>query len=379
MPIEGPIRELALSDLLQLLFLSRRTGRLIANDGAGGHPVILELDGGALTGASGGAPEGRIGGLLVGSGRATAEQVRTAARLQRDSPGRRIGEILVSLGAVRETELRRHLQLQIEETVFDLLRWTDGQVRFEEGPRPAPVSIEVRLPTDGVLMEAVRRLDEWTEVTANLPDPDPLPVLAADPGSGKVGPLLLEPLEWEVLAKTDGEHTLRWIARALGRSELEVARAVYRLVELGVVEIGARHGGEANTGGTAWEEQLREIGQTLQSGEVDEADRQTSLLLASRPAVAAIHLLRGRILEARGDDAGAIHAMDRAIELDPLLPAAYLHLARVAVRSGDFERGKRALNTCLRLNDSSSEHRALAARLSTALDELIAALEEAVE
>src|SRR5690554_5255585 len=125
MAIEGPVRELALSDLLQLLFLSRRTGSLVVRDESGDRAVVLELNTGALTGASTTSPETKLGQLLVGSGRATAGQIEAALGEQRQSPGTRLGEILVRTGAVREAVIRRHLQLQVEEAVFDLLRWKD--------------------------------------------------------------------------------------------------------------------------------------------------------------------------------------------------------------------------------------------------------------
>jgi tetratricopeptide (TPR) repeat protein len=189
--------------------------------------------------------------------------------------------------------------------------------------------------------------------------------------------LSLEPVEWEVLAKVDGEATLKRIARSLGRAELEVARAMYGLAEAGIVEIRPRSAG--SNGAVAWEAEVRGIEEALQAGWLDEADRRAVGLLTKRPAAAAIHALRGRILGDQGDYEGAIHAFNRAIELDPLLSSAYFHLARVAFRHGELARGRRALNTYGRLSDTSSERRANAARMSTGLEQLMVALEEAVE
>lgn len=376
MPIEGPVRELALSDLLQLLFLSRRTGRLVVSDEAAGLSTVLELEGGALVGATSSAGESRIGDLLIGSGRATEEQIRSAVEAQRTAPERRLGEILVARGAVRESEVRRHLRLQIEEAVFDLMRWVDGHVRFEETPARASAEIEVRLPVDGVLMEAVRRLDEWAEVTGSLPDPDPLPILAAG-ANGSGGSLSLEPVEWEVLAKVDGEATLQRIARGLGRTELEVARALYGLVEAGIVEISPRSGGPS--GAADWEAEVRGVEEALRAGWLEEADRRVAALLVQRPAAAPVFVLHGRILSERGDHEAAIRAFHRAVELDPLLSSAYFHLARASLRGGELARGRRALNTYRRLSDTSNERREIGARMSEGLERLMAALEEAVE
>jgi hypothetical protein len=380
MAIEGPVRELALTDLLQLLFLSRRTGSLVVRDDVTGQSMVLELENGVLTGASGTSPETRLGRLLVGSGRATDGQIEAALSAQRLTPDRRLGEILVGSGSVREAEIRRQLRFQIEEAVFDLMRWKDGHLRFEEhSPRPVG-PIEVRLPTDLVLMDAVRRLDEWTEVTSTAPDPDPLPQLAGGAASADQ-PLSLEPLEWEVLAKVDGENTLKRIARSLGRAELEVARAIYSLALAGVVEIRSHgHGVAASNGGAdATEAEVRAAEAALVAGRTEDADRRVRALLALRPGAAPLHVLSGRVLAQRGDWEGAMRTFGRAVELDPLLPTAYYHLARAAIRKGELERASSVLTTYLRLSDGSPTRRVAAERIAKALEQLRGALEKGFE
>jgi hypothetical protein len=378
MPIEGPVRELAVSDLLQLVFLSRRTGRLFVKDEGTGRGVVLELENGALAGATGTGPEARLGRLLVGSGRATDAQIARALDDQRNNPDRRIGEILVANGAVRAAEVERHLRFQVEEAVFDLMRWQDGFLRFEEMPVSTGRSIEIRLPTDGVLMDAVRRLDEWAEVTATAPDPDPLPRLAAG-GSGPGHPLTLAPPEWEVLAKVDGQTSLRKIALGLGRSELEVARAIFSLATAGVVEVTSRPAYGRGPESTEMDAEAGAIETDLAAGHLDEAERRVRQLLATRPGAAALHVLNGRVMAGRSDWPAAIGAFQRAIEIDPLLPTAYFHLARASVRNGDLSGAGRALGTYRRLPDGSLKRRGVAERMAAGLAQLVGGLEEAAE
>ena len=46
--------------------------------------------------------------------------------------------------------------------MFDLLRWSEGYFRFEEGGAyHAAAAAPVRVPTEALLMEAARRIDEW--------------------------------------------------------------------------------------------------------------------------------------------------------------------------------------------------------------------------
>ena len=49
----------------------------------------------------------------------------------------------------------------------------------------------------------------------------------------------LRPAEWEVLALIDGNHSLRDIAAELAVSEFEVAKTVYGMLSMELIEVAA--------------------------------------------------------------------------------------------------------------------------------------------
>ena len=66
----------------------------------------------------------------------------------RQGDQRRLGEILVSLGAITPRELQRQVRFQIEEVVFELMSWREGYFSFTEGtltdlPTEATVRLEL--------------------------------------------------------------------------------------------------------------------------------------------------------------------------------------------------------------------------------------------
>jgi hypothetical protein len=238
MAIEAPVQELAISELLQLLFLSRRSGRLSLRETGRGSTTSLLLIDGWLCGVRGSGTDTRLGRLLQHAGAATAGQIDRAQARQRRDPGRLLGEILVRDEGVPLSAVQKQLRYQLESALFDLLISHEGHVRFQEERLPLP-EVEVRLPTDALLLDAVRRIDEWTEITGAPAHSDPRPRLAAGAATER-GSLTLQPLEWEVLGEVDGDRSLRAIARRVGRGEVEVARALLALMAAGVVDLERR-------------------------------------------------------------------------------------------------------------------------------------------
>jgi hypothetical protein len=174
--------------------------------------------------ASLGSDDQPIGSRLVRLGKITPSSSSAAGTCRTPAIPGGLGDILVDLGAIGRRQLERQLKGQVEDTVFELLSWTEGYFRFEEGaPGHSAVESPVRFPTEALLMEAARRLDEWSRIGSTVAHLGLVPRLPTSEDAGSA-PLDLVPFEWEVLAAVDGERDLHALAHALGRSEFEVAR-----------------------------------------------------------------------------------------------------------------------------------------------------------
>jgi hypothetical protein len=202
MPIEGPLRELGIHDVFQLLDLSRKTGMLRVTSQLRDDEGVVYFDSGRVVHAS-----------------------------IRSRPSSFNGSTL------SERELERKLRQQIETTVFDLMSWREGFFSFEERAiTDVPGDARVKVPTESLLMESARRIDEWSHIADKVPNLAVVPALAPISADHETR-LDLLPHEWEVLTMIDGQRDLRAIATALGRGEFEVAKVAYGLVTTGVVEI----------------------------------------------------------------------------------------------------------------------------------------------
>src|SRR5438034_327520 len=99
MAIEGPLRELGIHDVFQLLDLSRKTGVLRVTSELRHNAGTVYFDGGTIIFAEIRSNPHRLGGLLLRTGKITEADLERGRDMQeRQGDKRRIGQILLALG-----------------------------------------------------------------------------------------------------------------------------------------------------------------------------------------------------------------------------------------------------------------------------------------
>ena len=131
-------------------------------------------------------------------------------------------------------------EVEGEDAVYALALWSQGSFQFSPGVESEARTIS-RSNTN-LLLEAARRSDEWKILSKKIPGTDSVPVLVAREGAN--GPVTLTPLEWKVVTKADGSRSIDEIARALRTSAFDIAKTLYGLVTAELVEIGKARGGD---------------------------------------------------------------------------------------------------------------------------------------
>lgn len=241
MAIEGPLRELGIHDVFQLLDLSRKTGTLRVTSELREDEGLVLFDNGRVVEATVRSKAVPMETALLQSGRVSEHDLEKArAKQSNGRAGREVIDILVEMGAITQRELERQLRLQIESMVFDLMAWREGFFSFEERPRDeVKRDIRITVSTESLLMEGARRIDEWSRIEDVIPNLDVIPELAPVDSERDGGAMLdLLPHEWQVLTMIDGDRDLRAIAAVLGRDEFEIAKIAYGLATTGVVVVG---------------------------------------------------------------------------------------------------------------------------------------------
>ncbi|HEY3012302.1 MAG TPA: DUF4388 domain-containing protein [Gemmatimonadales bacterium] len=319
MALEGPLKEFHIQDVFQLLDLGRKSGVLRVTSELRQTAASVSFERGGVVAATLGKNPQRFGARLVRLNKISAKDLDRALALQEKGDSRRLGDILVAMGAIARRELDRQLRAQVEETILDLLGWTEGHFRFEEGaPCEALVESPERIPTEGLLMESARRLDEWSRIESKVPHLRVVPRLPPPDGPAN-GRLDLVPFEWEVLAAVDGQRDLHALADALGKSEFDVARTVYALAAAGVIVLDDT-GGSADNGrdhGTSLTPAL----EALAKGEFEKAAKALQEVLRTDPLLPEARRLFGLCQAALGRFRGAAETWTSWARLGTRTPA----------------------------------------------------------
>ena len=360
MAIEGPLRELGIHDVFQLLDLSRKTGALRVTSELRHNEGTVYFDNGVVASAEIRSNPHPLGAMLLRTGKiAEADLERARDMQQRLGDKRRLGEILVSLGVITQREVERQVRFQIEEVVFEVMSWNEGYFSFNEQPQTTfPNEVSVRIPVEALLMEGARRIDEWSRIENRIPHIGVVPSLAPAPEAG--GELDLLPPEWEVLALIDGARSVRDLASELGRSDFEVAKTLFGLESAGVIVImdpGSARRGRADAS-TDVTELVAKAEQALQAKDLDAARAAAEQAGTLQPHDATMHVLLGRVHLAQGNASSAAEQLRRAVRLDPLLPAAYRVLGFALIAMGRFAEALASWDQWDRIASRSAEEEA---------------------
>ena len=171
MSLQGDLKHFPLIDVIQLLHGARKSGVLRLSSDIGESQLVFHE--GDLVSANYLNNRVRIGQVLVSAGAISDQQLARALEIQNSAGAQRKPLVITMLeqGMVNEATAYNCLESLIEMTIVEVLTWKGGNFTLEiDGPLPAnghqfsPDDFHQRilLNTQGVLMESLRILDEKT-------------------------------------------------------------------------------------------------------------------------------------------------------------------------------------------------------------------------
>ena len=233
MSLAGNLKTIAFADILQLLAAGKKTGILQVTDANRSKEVAFR-DGIIIFASSLNTSEDMLGALLLKRGQLSKDDLERAIVLHKQS-GRPLGETLVDMKVFTQEDVAECLKMQIEEVVYNLFSWPEGDFDFKEGAAPTNAPFLLELPTMSVIMEGTRRIDEWVEIQKIMPKDDVLLRMVNMPQTD-AEEITLSVDEFRLLPLINGERTTPQVIDLSPIGEFPSYRALYKLIVGGYVE-----------------------------------------------------------------------------------------------------------------------------------------------
>jgi DNA-binding response OmpR family regulator len=235
--LRGDLRVVPLAEVLQLLDVQEQSGVLTV-ERSGARVDIYFRRGRVDQAVAEGVPdEFLLGRFVVDAELMTRGDFASFLESRALHTGARLlGQQLVKLQHLAETDLKTILTRQSSELIYEILRWRHGRFRFAAGLELPPFVIDAALGLDveAVLMEGYRRVDEWHLIERAIDNFDVV-FLRNEDSVAQMGRGRLTREELAVLELVNGKNTVKDIIRKSRMGSFEVSKMLYRLLSIKLV------------------------------------------------------------------------------------------------------------------------------------------------
>jgi len=232
MSLEGNLKSLNLIAVLQLVSNERMSGILRIKSKA--EVVCIGFGEGMISGAfyeRGGRQE-RFENYLVKSGMVSKENYAAITKIQ-EATRQPIINILLENNYLKREELELVIRFKIQEVLDEVFAWQDGEFKFEETKiMYAKSLIKIRLNTEAVILEGMRRIDEWPRIVKVISSDE----LVFRPKEKPDITIDFTDEEKRVVGLIDSKRTVRDIIEDGGLGRFRTYSAVYHLFSSGQLE-----------------------------------------------------------------------------------------------------------------------------------------------
>ncbi len=221
MALKGNLKTMAIADILQWLSLGNKTGTLtIINQNI--IKKIYFRDGKIISASSNDKRE-YLGAYLINNGLIDEESLKEALETHKEKK-EILGRYLVRKGIIEEETMINILKTKVEETIYSLFLWDNGEFQFYDNELPEKTLFPITIGIDWIIMEGIRRVDEFNEIksifnsTNIVFQTDPLVVKETDQKT---------PLHEKILSMINSENSIDDIIENVVASEYEILTVLH--------------------------------------------------------------------------------------------------------------------------------------------------------
>ncbi|MGB2989754.1 MAG: DUF4388 domain-containing protein [Candidatus Zixiibacteriota bacterium] len=235
--LTGNLQTVPLSDLLQLITTSAKTGMLSICRSEQKREIYFRK-GAVIFASSSGSEEQLLGNLVLSRKKISKADLERALSIQKLT-GKKLGTVLLEMTKLTKEELLSFLRIQVEEIVYNLFGWNSGEFVFYDGKLPPAGQVTAELNTMNLIMEGSRRIDEWIKIREVLPPEEKILEIVTDPTT-KSGSVELTLDDLRLFPLIDGDRSISELLQASTAGEFFTRKALANFISLGLVRAGDR-------------------------------------------------------------------------------------------------------------------------------------------
>ncbi len=234
MALHGDLKDYSITQLLNLVNLSRKSGTLVVDGSAG--VSRLAFDRGKLTYATVGNDVAALSKVLFQNRKISPGVFEFLRKFGPEPNDKEVGLYLVSGGFSTRDEITTLMEQHYSEQIRKLFAWSEGSFRFIQEEQTPEDRIPVRTNLENLIVEGARHSTRGKTIEKELPQLDITLKFPEKPRSD-IKNINLNKNEWRVVSLVNPGNTVRKIAAAAGMDELETRKIVYSLLQARVVEV----------------------------------------------------------------------------------------------------------------------------------------------
>jgi CheY-like chemotaxis protein len=231
----GDLRTVPLAEILHLLDAQEQSGVLSVSRGDAQIEIFFRRGRVDQATAAGVPAEFLLGRFVLDKEFMTPSEFE-AFVAARGGDQKLMGQQLVAMSHLSDSDLRDCLTRQTCELIYEILRWRYGRFRFTASVDLPATVIDAALGIDveAILMEGYRRVDEWHLIERAIDNFDVV-FLRNEDAVAQMGRGRLTREELAILELVNGKNTVKDIVRKSRVGSFDVSKMLYRLLSIKLV------------------------------------------------------------------------------------------------------------------------------------------------
>ena len=231
--LQGTLSETHLAELTRVIHAQGKTGILhLQKDNISKRLYFRD---GAIVFANSDSDSERLGQFLIRGGNIDTTSYERAAVMMKQTR-RRLGMTLVALGSLDAEKVDALVNEQIQQIIYSIFAWETGQYGFETIDNPVEDDIALKLSTDAILLEGVRKMASDTAIRKAIGNMDSI-LLPNETSLLDDGNVRLTSSEGFVLSRVDGKTSVADLAAISPLGEEGTLRCAYGLISAGILRV----------------------------------------------------------------------------------------------------------------------------------------------